>query len=551
MYGSELVEAFREFKAIWDPAGRMNPGKIVDALPLDRDLRVPRRELRVHPDTHFAYSEDHGSFEHATLRCVGVGACRRMSTGTMCPSFKVLREEKHTTRGRAHLLFEMMRGNTIDDGWKSEAVKESLDLCLSCKGCKGDCPVNVDIATYRAEFLSHYYKGRRRPAAAYAFGLINRWASLAAHAPAVANAFTQTPGLSRMAKAIVDMPAERRIPPFAPRSFTSWFREQPAPNANSPVLLWADTFNNYFHPESLASAATVLLDAGYHVSVPSQSSPMCCGRPLYDYGMVSTARRRLQKIMRELAPAIDAGTPMVVLEPSCASVFRDELRSLFPDDDHADRLANMTLTLGEFLLRPETAYEPPRLGGRVLYHGHCHHRAIMKVDDELTIMRRMGLDVNVPETGCCGMAGAFGFEADKYPVSKAIGEQILLPAVRSEAPDTFIVADGFSCREQIAQGTERRAMHLADVIAIALERGAGDRQTLPARSEPAEVAGTEHKPPALGRARVSPLAGLIAGVSILGLAELLRRTRARRAEHQADDTASPDHESQEEHTHAH
>lgn len=470
MYGDELVEAFRQFKAIWDPAGRMNPGKVVNAHPLDRDLRLPLASKRRTLPTRFQYPADNHSLEHATLRCVGVGACRRLDGGTMCPSFMVLREEKHSTRGRAHLLFEMLQGTTVRDGWKSEAVKESLDLCLSCKGCKGDCPVNVDVATYRAEFLSHYYKGRLRPRAAYAFGLIDRWASLASQAPSLANFLTQSAALAPMAKAVAGMASERRIPRFAAQSFMRQWRRAPneAPSSRPSVLLWIDTFNNYFYPETLRAAVAVLEDAGQRVIIPARR--ICCGRPLYDYGMLTRARRALERILARFAVIIDAGIPVVVLEPSCASVFRDELCSFFPNDSRAQRLSQQTFTLSEFLTRSETAYEPPRFNAAALLHGHCHQKALKGFESEQDLLRRMGVQVQTPAAGCCGMAGAFGFERDKYELSQAVGERDLLPAVRAADGDTLIVADGFSCREQIAQGTRRRALHLADVMALALER---------------------------------------------------------------------------------
>jgi ferredoxin len=285
MFGAELVEAFREFKSIWDPDWKMNPGKIVDAYLPTENLRLGTNYDPPQPDTYFKYPKDKGNFGRVTLRCVGIGNCRQQHSQTMCPSYKVTREEKHSTRGRARLLFETMRGEVIKDMWQSEEMKESLDLCLACKGCKGDCPVNVDMATYKAEFLSHYHEHRRRPRQAYAFGWIDRWARLAAHAPAVINWLTQTPGLSSLAKNIAGMPQQRTVPRFARETFLNWFKQQPLRNKDKPpVILWPDTFNNHFYPETAKAAVAVLEAAGFQVRVPVRH--ICCGRPLYDFGML-------------------------------------------------------------------------------------------------------------------------------------------------------------------------------------------------------------------------------------------------------------------------
>src|SRR5439155_11043623 len=259
MFGPELVQAFREFKALWDPQCKMNPGKLVEPYRLDEDLRPGPDYKPWEPETHFKFPQDHGSLAHATLRCVGVGKCRREEGGVMCPSFRVTREEEHSTRGRAHLLWEMTRRDVIQDGWRDEHVKDSLDLCLSCKGCKSDCPVSVDVATYKSEFLSHYYEGRRRPRSAYAFANIDIWARLASAAPGLVNLTTQLPFLRDIAKLVAGMPAQRSIPPFAPQTFRTWFQRRVPRNIGAlPVLLWPDTFNNFFLPDTAKAAVEVL-----------------------------------------------------------------------------------------------------------------------------------------------------------------------------------------------------------------------------------------------------------------------------------------------------
>jgi FAD/FMN-containing dehydrogenase/Fe-S oxidoreductase len=471
MFGTELIEGFREFKSIWDPDWKMNPGKIVDPYRIDENLRLGADYNPWEPKTHFKYPDDKGRFAHAALRCVGVGKCRRKDAGkadddTMCPSFMVTHEERHTTRGRAHHLWEMLNGNVIADGWRDENVKESLDLCLACKGCKGDCPVNVDIATYKAEFLSHYWEGRIRPRHAYAFGLVDQCSRVASLWPGMVNLVTQTPGLSHVAKLLAGMPMERRIPEFAPQTFRQWFKKrQPArqPGTEGNVVLWPDTFNNYFFPETAQAATEVLENAGFQVEVPQ--GHLCCGRPLYDYGMLDTAKIYLRRVMSALQPQIEAGMPMVVLEPSCASVFRDELHNLFPDDPLAQKLRENTLLLSELLEKKNV--QLPRMKSKAMVQGHCHHKSLLKFDAENSVLKKLGLDFEVLASGCCGMAGSFGFESDKYGVSIAIGERKLLPRVRQAAVSELIMADGFSCREQIAQQTSRQALHLAEVIHIA------------------------------------------------------------------------------------
>ncbi len=494
MFGPTLYRAMQEFKAIWDPDGKMNPGKKIDAYPIDSNLRVGPDYNPPQPETHFAFPNDRHSFARAALRCVGVGECRREGGQTMCPSYMVTREEKHCTRGRAHLLFEMMNGEVLTDGWREEAVKDSLDLCLSCKGCKSDCPVNVDMATYKAEFLSHYYAGRLRPRHAYSMGFIDVWARLASIAPGIANFFSQTPILSNVAKWFGGIAQERAMPPFANETFKSWFfRRRPRNENGPPVTLWADTFTNYFKPERGQAAVAVLEDAGFRVDVPRQA--LCCGRPLYDFGMLDAARTYLRDILTTLQPAIEAGTPMVGLEPSCTAVFRDELTAMFDRNENAKRLHDQTFTLSEFLNRHANGWKPPRVGGKALVHFHCHHKSVIGKDDEIDLLKKMNIEVHEPEKGCCGLAGSFGFEAGKYDVSMAIGEQRLLPAVRKSNPDHLLIANGFSCETQIEQGAGRKPRHIAEVIASAL----------PARHEPESVQD--------GHARVS---GLLTGALGIG-----------------------------------
>ncbi len=468
MFGPELVEGFRQFKQIWDPFNRLNPGKVVDAYPPEAFLKLGADYRPRKLQTHFAFLDDQGSFEKATQRCVGVGACRKTDAGTMCPSYQVTREEIHSTRGRAHLLFEMLQGEVLADGWKSQAVKESLDLCLGCKGCRHECPTSVDLATYKAEFMAHHYEGRWRPLNHFAFGHIDRWARLGAQLPTLTNRLGTAPGISHLVRKTLGLAPQRTFPRLAQKSFVRWLRDQPVRRGlGAEVVLFADTFNNYFHPATAQAAWEVLTEAGFHVVVPQSRGHLCCGRPLYDFGLLDTAKKYLQRVLAALAPHLERGLPVIVLEPSCASVFRDELRNLLPHDPLGTLLRQQTVTLSEFLQAPATGFTPRRLEGKkVLVHGHCHHKAVLKFSEEEALLRRMGVNFKTLDSGCCGMAGPFGFEEKKFAVSQALGERVLLPAVRAAEPDTIILADGFSCREQIVQNTRRQALHLAELLRL-------------------------------------------------------------------------------------
>ncbi len=412
----------------------------------------------------------------------------------------------------------MLRGDELA-GWRDDAVAASLDLCLACKGCKTECPVNVDMATYKAEFLSHYYAGRLRPRVAYSMGLIYWWARIASRAPRVVNALAHTPGLSRLLKLAGGVAPEREIPRFASPTFTSRFRrrrrtvpisrpgathdgspiigyaELPrfvaatfggsgarghadtsrahpsgsrAPFETDRVLLWPDTFDNFLRSPVLDAAVEVLEAAGYAVEVPPR--PLCCGRPLYDFGMLTTAERLWRQTLRTLRPWIRAGVPVVGLEPSCVAAFRDELPNLFPHDEDAQRLSDQTLLLSEFLERQR--YQPPPISAQALVHGHCHHHAVLGLDAELALLKRMEVDYETIDAGCCGMAGSFGFAAEHYEVSMRVGERKLLAAVRSLDPEHLVVTDGFSCREQIRQTTGRVPLHLAELLQQAIRTAA-------------------------------------------------------------------------------
>lgn len=475
MYGEELMQAFREFKAIWDPHNRMNPGKVIDPYRADENLKYGPDYHPVRPATQFSFISREGQgFNRAVERCVGIGKCRAHAGGVMCPSYRATREERFSTRGRARLLAEMLRGDIIHDGWRNEEVREALDLCLACKGCKSDCPTHTDMASYKAEFMHHHYLGRLRPVQAYTMGLINRWSRIASIAPHLVNLLTHTPGLASLIKFAGGVAQQREIPKFARRTFRTWFsrRRASTPGPRGRVILWADTFNNHFQPGSAAAAVEVLEALSYTVTVPQKQ--LCCGRPLYDFGMLDSARNQLKEILDALQDDIRAGVPIVGLEPACLSVFRDELLNFFPDDVLAQRLSRQSHLFSDFLMNISD-WDAPQLGGEALVHGHCHQKSVFGMAAEMALLKRLGIRARTVESGCCGMAGAFGFNPKYYAVSVKAGEAALLPAVRAADEHTMIIASGYSCREQIAQLTDRNALHVSEVVALALNRARDSR----------------------------------------------------------------------------
>jgi FAD/FMN-containing dehydrogenase/Fe-S oxidoreductase len=509
MFGPELMQAFREFKAIWDPDNRMNPGKLVDAVRVYDPVENLRHHLRrgqqpavgqppsADPrkektglETHFVFAADEGSFERATERCVGVGACLKTEGGVMCPSYRATREEQHSTRGRARLLWEMLSGALRKEGFRSKSVHQALDLCLSCKACKTECPVAVDITAFKSEFLARRYKRRPHPLRHYIFGFADRLARLGSIFPTLTNAVLTGPLTSPLIKRIVGVARERKLPRLAAKSYRKtgvttepaskpppgaweaykasgqWHGEAPIPPPPPQVvILWPDTWNNYYHPQTLAAAERVLTQAGFRVQIPKR--PICCGRALYDFGLLGAARAYLARVFDRMAAEIDEGLPFIFLEPSCASVFRDEAPELFPNDPRAQRMSRQVWLLADWLAAKAPEWVTGRLpGAQVLLHGHCHHKAVFGgLANEVALLKKAGAAVELIDSSCCGMAGPFGFEADKIEVSKAIANLGLLPAINSASPATLIVADGFSCREQINQLSEREGMHFAEVLA--------------------------------------------------------------------------------------
>jgi FAD/FMN-containing dehydrogenase/Fe-S oxidoreductase len=463
MYGPAAIDLFRQVKALFDPDAVLNPGVLVDPRPVDADLRAPQaRPLR--RSLALRYRHDGGDFSTAVHRCTGVGKCRADLTGTggvMCPSYVATRDEKDSTRGRARMLQEMVNGSLVRQGWRAPEVHAALDLCLSCKGCARDCPTGIDMAGYRAEVLHQTYRRRVRPRSHYALGWLPAWLRMAAHAPAVANTLMHAPGLASIGRWFAGVDQRRSLPTLAHQSFRQWFARRPQPDsAGRPVLLWVDTFTDYFSPEVGAAAVRVLESAGYTVRIPDR--PLCCGLTWISTGQLGTARRMLRRSIEALRPELDAGLPVVGLEPSCTAVFRHDAVDLLGTPD-TERLAAATVTLAELLSGTE-GWNPPDLNGTTLVaQPHCHHASILDWGTDAALLSKAGATVR-RVGGCCGLAGNWGVERGHHDVSVAIAEHALLPAVRQAPGGAAVLADGFSCRTQLTGLAGVRARHLAQLL---------------------------------------------------------------------------------------
>ncbi|WP_115778866.1 FAD-binding and (Fe-S)-binding domain-containing protein [Paraburkholderia caffeinilytica] len=475
MYGPELMHAMEQFKAIWDPANRLNPGKVVHAYRADENLRMGPAYKPVTLQTKLTFASQEGDgFQREIERCIGMGKCRSLEGGTMCPSFRATREEKYSTRGRAHLFWEMLQGDVIADGWQSREVKEALDTCLACKGCKSDCPTHTDMASYKAEFLSHYYETNRRPRQALFMGRIGEWAPWAARFPRLTNFMTSAPGLAAFGKWAAGVSQARELPKFATRTYRQSVRRSPQTELDArprgeakKVILWVDTFNDHFTPEIAQAAADVLMQIGWHVVLPKKR--LCCGRPLYDFGLLARARELLSTILDDLGDDIAAGVPLVGLEPGCLSVFKDELLKQFPGHALAAQLSAQTFLFSDFVARQP--FDWPTLAADVIVHGHCHQKALFGMQGDTALLNKLGVKWRLLDTGCCGMAGSFGFDDKHHALSEKIGEDSLFPAVRAATAanaETIVLTNGFSCREQIEQGTGQHAMHIVQLAQRAL-----------------------------------------------------------------------------------
>jgi FAD/FMN-containing dehydrogenase/Fe-S oxidoreductase len=462
MYSPAAIAAFAAVRQACDPDGLLNPGLIVTPAPVQADLRLPQARS-LSRGLAFGYPEDGGDLTNAVHRCTGVGRCVSAAAPAetvMCPSYQATRDEKDSTRGRARVLQELANGSLLH-GWRAPEVRESLDLCLACKGCASDCPTGVDMATYKAEVLHQAYRGRLRPASHYALGWLPRWARLAARAPGPVNKLMAAPGLAAVGKRLAGVDPRRELPPFAPQTFRQWFASHPAPPGD-PVLLWVDTFTNHFTPAAGIAAVQVLEAAGFSVRIPGR--PLCCGLTWISTGQLDSARRILRRSVRALAGPARVGVPIVGLEPSCTAVFRGDAAALLGPAPAVSAVAQATRTLAE-LLGQRQGWQPPRLDGlQVVAQPHCHQHAVMGWEADRELLTSAGAAVRAVG-GCCGLAGNFGAERGHYDLSVAIAGSALLPAVDAAGDGSVLLADGFSCRTQLSQLTGRRGLHLAELLA--------------------------------------------------------------------------------------
>ena len=453
MYSAAALEIFGQVKAAFDPNNMLNPGVLVDPQPVDADLRATRLVGRA------------DDFAQAVHRCSGVGKCLADTTGglgVMCPSYQATREEKDSTRGRARVLQEMINGELVQGGWKSPEVHQALDLCLSCKGCARDCPTGIDMAAYKSQVLDHTYRGKIRPRSHYTLGWLPRWGRSITRARTLSrlvNIATATPGLRRLVRWSAGVDQRRPLPQFAPVAARK--RVATPTSSGSPVVLWVDSFSDCFTGDAVAAAVSLLVAAGYAPELLQR--PACCGLTWISTGQLDGARRQLRSALDILHPIVAAGTPVVGLEPSCLAVWRGDAAELLPEDSRVAEVRAGVVTLAELLQRTPQWSPPDLTGLELVVQPHCHHASVIGWQADATLLAATGATVTTVG-GCCGLAGNFGVEKGHYEVSVKVAEHDLLPAVAAQ-PDAVVLADGFSCRIQLAQLADRKAITLAELLA--------------------------------------------------------------------------------------
>jgi len=469
MFGETLVGAFKDFKSIWDPAGHMNPRKIVNPYHMDENLRYGPDYQTPSVDSTLHFIDDAKGFGRASERCIGMGKCRSAS-GAMCPSYQATGEERYSTRGRAHLLHELMRGDVIQDAWDNTDVADSLEHCLSCKACKSSCPTKVDIAAYKAEFMHKHYAGkRRRPLHHYIFGLVGNWLPHAARFSKISN-FMLRGTTGKIVRDILSIEEKKKLPEIAAQSFAKWTKKNASHSdkhfywhgnsLHAPIVLWADTVNAHYSPHLLQSTVNVLVQSQYRVGIAK--AHFCCGRPLYEFGFLKQAKKQLNGIFEQFYPHLPDNASVVVIEPSCLSVFKDEIMKLYPNYEPAIDLAERTQSIAQFLRQQDI--KPIRKLKAGLLHTHCHDRSLDIPFAETAMIRSCFESIIEPEPGCCGMAGSFGLHKKTHETGSTLFWKNLGPAIESCDADTFVVSNGFSCRSQITNCTKNRVYHFVEIL---------------------------------------------------------------------------------------
>nr|NIR51369.1 anaerobic glycerol-3-phosphate dehydrogenase subunit C [candidate division KSB1 bacterium]NIR72725.1 anaerobic glycerol-3-phosphate dehydrogenase subunit C [candidate division KSB1 bacterium]NIS26810.1 anaerobic glycerol-3-phosphate dehydrogenase subunit C [candidate division KSB1 bacterium]NIT73604.1 anaerobic glycerol-3-phosphate dehydrogenase subunit C [candidate division KSB1 bacterium]NIU27480.1 anaerobic glycerol-3-phosphate dehydrogenase subunit C [candidate division KSB1 bacterium] len=468
MFGPKLYQAFKEIKQAFDPKNILNPGKIVDAQSLTENMRATSDE-RESIETFLDFSKE-GGFNNAIEICNGNGVCRKTQSGTMCPSYMVTLEEEHSTRGRANALRAVLTGRLEQDAFTSRRMHDVLDLCIACKGCKGECPTNVDMAKLKYEFLYHYHKSNGLPTRDRLFGYIatlNRFGC--AFAP-VSNWLLGSPPVRWILHSALGIERHRHLPPFAGQTFPSWFKQHSAQNTTSEnrkkVVLFNDTFMTYNYPDVGIATVKLLEALGYEVILPGKK---CCGRPFLSKGMLEEARECARHNVEHLYPLVEQGAPIVGCEPSCILTFRDEYPEML-NDSRTKAIAENSFLIEEFLQRSGHDFSLKPAEKKYLLHGHCHMKALVGLKPTLNALSLIpNAEVEVVDSGCCGMAGAFGFEKEHYEISLAMGRRRLFESVESKDDAWQIVAPGVSCRQQIEHGTGRKVRHPVEVLAEQLK----------------------------------------------------------------------------------
>ena len=469
MFGSQIYQAFRDVKTAFDPKKIMNPGKIVDSPPMTDNLRYGSTYGTLSPQTGFAFAEE-GSFATAIEMCNGQGACRKVHGGTMCPSYMATRDEEHSTRGRANALRAAMSGAIPTDMLTSERLYQVMDLCLECKACKAECPSNVDMAKLKYEFLNIYHQENGYGLNNRFFGNVDLLSKMGAFFAPISNWMMNTSFSKQLLEKTIGIDKRRQLPNFAPQTFQQWFRSrvdtETPKNPKGMVVLFPDTTTNYNHPELGIATVNILEKLGYEVILPNSR---CCGRPMLSNGMMSQAKANVDFNISSIYPFVEKGAKLVGIEPSCALGFISDFSDLASEPEKAKEISENTMLIEDFFLyatkEEDFQFTNPPQNQKVVFHGHCHQKALVGTTSAMEVLKTIpGLEPVEIKSGCCGMAGSFGFYKDHFDISMQIGENTLFPAIREENDDVIVVSEGVSCRQQIEQGTQRKTKHLVEVL---------------------------------------------------------------------------------------